>query len=101
MENLSRSDGRTPSHLMSGVVRLLLSYDMFMLPAEADGLRPSCMHRMRLPGSFAKACCLLKNLCKVYEQIAYTSHACIACCRQESLHEQAPCLILNPLCIVS
>ena len=31
----SRSDGRTPSHLMSGVVRLLLSYDMFMLPARA------------------------------------------------------------------
>ncbi len=30
----SRSDGRTPSHLMSGVVRLLLSYDMFMLPAR-------------------------------------------------------------------
>ena len=31
--NRSKSDGRTPSHLMSGVVRLLLSYDMFMEPA--------------------------------------------------------------------
>lgn len=30
----SRSDGRTPSHLMSGVVRLELSYDMFMDPGE-------------------------------------------------------------------
>lgn len=28
----SRSEGRTPSHLMSGVVRLLLSYDMFIDP---------------------------------------------------------------------
>ena len=27
-----RSDGRTPSHLMSGVVKLLLSYDMFFDP---------------------------------------------------------------------
>lgn len=34
MLNLSRSDGLTPSHLMSGVVRLELSYDMFMEPAE-------------------------------------------------------------------
>lgn len=33
MLNRSKSDGRTPSHLMSGVVRLLLSYDMFMEPA--------------------------------------------------------------------
>ena len=29
---LLRSDGRTPSHLMSGVVKLLLSYDMFLEP---------------------------------------------------------------------
>ena len=33
MLNRSKSDGRTPSHLMSGVVRLLLSYDMFIEPA--------------------------------------------------------------------
>lgn len=32
MEKRSRSLGRTPSHLMSGVVRLDASYDMFMLP---------------------------------------------------------------------
>lgn len=29
----SRSEGRTPSHFMSGVVRFELSYDMFILPA--------------------------------------------------------------------
>ena len=32
IEYLSRSDGRTPSHLMSGVVRLIESYDMFFEP---------------------------------------------------------------------
>lgn len=32
MAYLSRSDGRTPSHLMSGVVRLDESYDMFIEP---------------------------------------------------------------------
>lgn len=30
----SKSEGRTPNHLMSGVVRLLLSYDMFIEPAR-------------------------------------------------------------------
>ena len=30
--HLSRSEGRTPSHLMSGVVKLELSYDMFFEP---------------------------------------------------------------------
>ena len=34
-----RSEGLTPSHLMSGVVRLLLSYDMFMLPASSTPSR--------------------------------------------------------------
>lgn len=29
---LSKSDGRTPSHLMSGVVNEAESYDMFLLP---------------------------------------------------------------------
>ena len=32
----SRSLGRTPSHLMSGVVRLIASYDIF-LEAHVDG----------------------------------------------------------------
>ena len=32
MLNLSRSDGRTPSHLMSGVVRFALSNAMFFEP---------------------------------------------------------------------
>lgn len=34
MLNRFRSEGRTPNHFMSGVVRLLLSYDMFILPAN-------------------------------------------------------------------
>ena len=34
MLNRSRSEGLTPNHLMSGVVRLLLSYDMFIEPAH-------------------------------------------------------------------
>ena len=42
----SRSLGRTPNHFMSGVVRLLLSYDMFIDPGRGSIPQhdPSTMH---------------------------------------------------------
>lgn len=66
-----RSDGRTPSHLMSGVVRLALSYDMFILPfmytpAAAFGLIAKLGHSA-VPCRLYHWCSAMKTIPRLHE----------------------------------